>query len=138
MRCSRAHVAQARNSDVHTVMGCARVRRRYNRDMRQCWLVLAVALYLSLDVANPLMPGAVTFGIASSVELRQAKRFRGHSDVVAPIESFDDIGHIAADVVLRPRRPRELAPTVSPAVRRARSALFAASAAAEDPLMRRS
>lgn len=106
--------------------------------MRQCWLVLAVALYLSLDVANPLMPGAVTFGIESSVDLRQAERFRGHFDVIAPIESFDHIGHIDADVVLRPLRPIEPAPTVSPAVRRARSALFAASASAEDPLIRRS
>jgi hypothetical protein len=31
--------------------------------MLKRWLVLALTLYLSLDVANPLMPGAVTFGI---------------------------------------------------------------------------
>jgi hypothetical protein len=44
------------------------------------WLILLVAVYVSLDVANPMMPGALTFGIADSVESRQAERFRGHDD----------------------------------------------------------
>lgn len=44
--------------------------------MRTSWLVLLVAVYLSLDVANPLMPGALTFGADESVEVRQAERLR--------------------------------------------------------------
>jgi hypothetical protein len=114
------------------------IRRLYNHDMQQCWLVLAFALYLSLDVANPLMPGAVTFGDDSSVELRQAERFRGHHEVVVPVESFDRVGHIEADVLSRTVRPTDPAPTASPVVGRARSALFVASASPEDPLIRRS
>jgi hypothetical protein len=48
--------------------------------MRASWLVLLVTSYLALDVGNPLMPGALTFG-ADSVEVRQAERFRAHHDV---------------------------------------------------------
>ena len=33
-------------------------------------LMLLIALYLMLDVANPLMPGALTFDAESSVEAR--------------------------------------------------------------------
>jgi len=106
--------------------------------MQQWWLVLALALYLSLDIANPLMPGAVTFGDDSSVELRQAERFRGHHDVVTPVRSVDPIEQIGADVLLRTLRPIEPAPTAAPALGRARSALFAASVPSEDPLIRRS
>jgi hypothetical protein len=105
--------------------------------MQRCWLVLAFALYLSLDVANPLMPGALTFGVDRSVELRQAERFRGHHDIVAPVESFDRIGQIHADVVSRTVHPIEPASTAASPVRRARSALFVASALSEDPLIRR-
>jgi hypothetical protein len=59
--------------------------------MLKRWLVLALTLYLSLDVANPLMPGAVTFTIDTPLELRQAERFRAHHDVVTPVPSFDRI-----------------------------------------------
>jgi hypothetical protein len=48
--------------------------------VRTSWLVLIVAVYVSLDVANPLMPGALTFGVEDSVEVRQAERFRGPDD----------------------------------------------------------
>jgi hypothetical protein len=44
-------------------------------------LTLLVAMYVSLDVANPLMPGALSFGVEDSVEARQADRFRGHDDL---------------------------------------------------------
>jgi hypothetical protein len=47
--------------------------------MRGPWLALIVVVYVSLDVSNPLMPGALTFGV-DSVEARQADRFRGHDD----------------------------------------------------------
>ena len=57
--------------------------------VRTSWLVLMVAVYVSLDLANPLMPGALSFGIEDSVELRQAERFRAHEDAtVAPAVSF--------------------------------------------------
>lgn len=46
------------------------------------WLVLLITVYVTLDVANPLMPGALTFGIEESVEVRTAERFRGHDDPV--------------------------------------------------------
>lgn len=52
--------------------------------MRPPWLVLVVAVYVSLDVANPMMPGALTFGVEDSVEVRQADRFRGHDDAAPP------------------------------------------------------
>ncbi|MBI2217333.1 MAG: hypothetical protein HYU51_08555 [Candidatus Rokubacteria bacterium] len=42
------------------------------------WVVWLVAVYMSLDVSNPMMPGALTFGIDESVEVRQADRFRAH------------------------------------------------------------
>lgn len=48
-------------------------------------LALLVAAYLSLDVSNPMMPGALTFGVEESVEVRPAERFRGQDHHVAPI-----------------------------------------------------
>ncbi|HSE93513.1 MAG TPA: hypothetical protein VLF19_09425 [Methylomirabilota bacterium] len=47
-------------------------------------LTLIVAVYVALDVSNPLMPGALTFGVEDSVEARQADRFRGHDDAASP------------------------------------------------------
>jgi hypothetical protein len=52
--------------------------------MTRCWVVWLVAIYVSLDVANPMMPGALTFGIDESVEVRQADRFRAHDGAAAP------------------------------------------------------
>lgn len=47
-------------------------------------LALLVAAYLSLDVANPMMPGALTFGVEESVDARQPDRPRGQDlDVAA-------------------------------------------------------
>jgi len=48
-------------------------------------LALLVAVDVSFDVANPMMPGALTFGVEESVEARQSDRFRGQDDHVAPI-----------------------------------------------------
>jgi hypothetical protein len=48
--------------------------------MRLPWLVLLIAAYVVLDVANPLMPGALMFGLEDSVEARQADRLRVHHD----------------------------------------------------------
>jgi hypothetical protein len=38
------------------------------------WLVFLPALYLTLDVANPMMPGALVLGADDSVEVRLAQR----------------------------------------------------------------
>lgn len=48
--------------------------------MKVPWLALIVVVYVSLDVSNPMMPGALMFGVENSVEARQADRFRGHDD----------------------------------------------------------
>jgi hypothetical protein len=101
--------------------------------MRASWLVLVVALYVSLDVANPLMPGAVTFGLEDPLDMRQAERLRGHdvavqsralpvSAVQAEPRPTQVIGLSAADT----------APTVPPRGRRARSSLVAPAAPCED------
>ena len=47
------------------------------------WGGLIAHGYLSLDFANPLMPGAVIFGDGETVEGRQGDRFRG-ADVTMP------------------------------------------------------
>src|ERR671919_827231 len=77
---------------------CRLVQRGYNSDMLASWLILAVTLYVSIDVANPLMPGALTFGIEDSVEVRQAERFRSHHDVTLlpaapPCERVGGVDH---------------------------------------------
>lgn len=48
--------------------------------MRLPRLALLVAVYVSLDLSNPMMPGALTFGVESSVEVRQTDRFRNNDD----------------------------------------------------------
>ena len=106
--------------------------------MRKCSLVLAVTLYLSLDVANPLMPGALTFDAETSLELRQAERFRGPHDVVAATQSFDRVDGVADAAFTRALRPVEEIAAPSPPLRRARSSLFSASVPSDDPLIARS
>jgi hypothetical protein len=106
--------------------------------MRKCWLVLAVTLYLSLDVADPLMPGALTFGSETSLELRQAERFRGHHGVVASPQSFDRVDGLDDQAFTKARRPVEEIAAASPPMRRARSSLFSASAPSDDPPIARS
>jgi hypothetical protein len=46
-------------------------------------LALFIAVYVSLDVSNPLLPGALTFA-DQSVEVRQADRFRGQNYEAVP------------------------------------------------------
>jgi hypothetical protein len=53
--------------------------------MKLARLALLVAVYVSLDVSNPLMPGALTFGVEQSIELRQAERYRGQAHLSAPV-----------------------------------------------------
>lgn len=78
-------------------------------------LALLVAAYVSLDVSNPMMPGALTFGVEESVEARQSDRFRGQDDHAARVarapepERFDP-----PDGSLTARRP------LAPVTRRSR------------------
>lgn len=79
-------------------------------------LALLVAVYVSLDVSNPMMPGALTFG-AQSVEARQSDRFRGQDDAaLIPLAPLPD----SLDPPERPvmlRRPP--APVMTPRSRQA-------------------
>jgi hypothetical protein len=43
-------------------------------------LAVLFAIYVSLDLANPLMPGALMFGVQESIEVRQSDRARGEDD----------------------------------------------------------
>ncbi|HUG38762.1 MAG TPA: hypothetical protein VML54_17520 [Candidatus Limnocylindrales bacterium] len=43
-------------------------------------MALLFALYVSLDLSNPMMPGALTFGVEESVDMRQSDRVRGGDD----------------------------------------------------------
>jgi hypothetical protein len=43
-------------------------------------MALLFAVYVSLDLSNPMMPGALTFGAQDSVEMRQSDRARGEDD----------------------------------------------------------
>jgi hypothetical protein len=70
--------------------------------MKASWLVLVVVVYVSLDVANPLIPGALSFGIEDCVEARQADRFRAHGDRAA---------------VALPPLPGRFAPVTAPVAR---------------------
>jgi hypothetical protein len=98
------------------------------------WLVLLVTVYLSLDVANPLMPGALTFGVEDSVELRQAERFRARDHValrptVTPPDRVEPIDH-GSTVTWTPAAN---APRLVPSrVQRARSSLSVPSPSSED------
>jgi hypothetical protein len=102
--------------------------------MRRCWLIVALTLYLALDVANPLMPGALTFGVEDSVEVRQAERLRVHQNILllptaAPSERVALIDH--QPVVSRAPVPD--IPWTSPSrMQRARSSLSAPPSSPED------
>jgi hypothetical protein len=77
-------------------------------------LALLFAIYVSLDVSNPQMPGALTFSIQESVEVRQPDRVRGEDDAaltplpgaerLAPPERSDVLVRPAAPVTVRSRR----------------------------------
>ncbi len=85
-------------------------------------LVLLVTLYVALDVANPLMPGAVVFDADASVELRQAGRFGAGDSVRAPIatparaDASSDVATPPTSTRLLPRatRPHTTRPRVLP------------------------
>lgn len=69
-------------------------------------LAFLVAAYLSLDVSNPLMPGALTFGVEESVEARQSDRFRGQDHHVAPVLRAPEPERVAPSGGSLTRRPQ--------------------------------
>lgn len=72
---------------------------------------LLLAVYVSLDVANPMMPGALNFITEDSVEARQAARLRA-GDVAGspPVATSHRVARIEPPLVLTrtlaPDRPR--------------------------------
>jgi hypothetical protein len=73
-------------------------------------LALFVAVYVALDVSNPMLPGALTFGGEPSVEMRQTDRFRGQVHEAAPIPRAPEPERLdPADrpLTLRRQRPPE-------------------------------
>jgi hypothetical protein len=103
------------------------------RAMRPVWLVFVVVVYVSLDVANPLMPGAVTFGTENSLDMRQADRLRAHdSTALSPALPVSEVqGEARPTPMLGSWSPHTVA-TVSPPAPRARSSLLAPAAPSED------
>jgi hypothetical protein len=102
--------------------------------MRFSWLTLAVAIYISLDVANPLMPGALTFGIEDSVEIRLAERFRSHHSVVSipATPPSERVGQIDHQTLVSPVPAGDIPRTSPSHVQRARSSLSAPASSPED------
>ena len=86
--------------------------------MKLARLALFVAVYVSLDVSNPLMPGALTFGVEQSVELRQAERYRGQAHLAAPLPRSPEPERL--DQADESRALRSPAAPVTPASRPAR------------------
>jgi hypothetical protein len=77
-------------------------------------LALLSAICVSLDVSNPLMPGALTFSVEESVEVRRSDRVRGEYDAaltplpgverLAPPERSVTLFRPAAPLTVRSRR----------------------------------
>jgi hypothetical protein len=96
-------------------------------------LALLVAAYVLLDLSNPMMPGALAFGVEDSVEVRQSDRFRCH-DSAEPMPLAPALKGID-----RPRRSVALRRPPAPGTPRFRHApvtrhpsLLAPSAPSED------
>ncbi len=96
-------------------------------------LALLVAVYIALGVSNPMMPGALTFGVEQSVEARQADRFRGQAHEAAPIPRAPEPERL--DPAARSVPPRRLLPPETPRSRqvaRSQLSLPAPVASSED------
>jgi hypothetical protein len=72
------------------------------------WLASLVALYLALDVANPMMPGALAFDADDSVVVRIGQRL-----------SIDDVAGASARTTERLKPVAELVVRAQPLVRAA-------------------
>jgi hypothetical protein len=98
-------------------------------------VALLVAVYVSLDVSNPSMPGALTFGVEQSVEGRQSDRFRGQDHHAAPVpRAPEPERRDPSDQTLTLRRlPAPVAPRARQArVTRSRLSMPVSNASSED------
>jgi hypothetical protein len=64
-------------------------------------LLILVTIYLALDVANPMMPGALAFSAEDSVEARLAHRLGSHDAATASVRAAERLKP-AAEVLVRP------------------------------------
>jgi hypothetical protein len=80
-------------------------------------LALLVGVYVTLDVANPMMPGALTFGVEESVEVRPSERLRDQIGKVVLVAAVPDAAGV--DVVPRMRVPSPRSAPITWASRRA-------------------
>lgn len=95
------------------------------------WLPLLVTVYVAIDVANPMMPGALVFSPGESIEASQSPRCRANDEATAVAPAPERLGPIAP--VLVPPRPVSVAPRAPRThVTRAHLPLRAPSPAAED------
>jgi hypothetical protein len=64
-------------------------------------MALLFAVYVSLDLSNPMMPGALTFGVQESVEMRQSDRVRGEdAAALTPLRGPERLAPPARSVTL--------------------------------------
>lgn len=73
---------------------------------------LLIALYVALDFANPMMPGALVFGVEDSVEARHPDRSRADNDAppfdAAPerVAAAEPVRVPSRMTLVSPRAPR--------------------------------
>lgn len=80
--------------------------------MTPAWLTLLLAVYLSLDFANPLLPGAVSFDDGPFIEAYRSPRLR--DTLTAPTPSLAPAPAGLAPVRLGIRPVRRPAPDLRP------------------------
>lgn len=81
-------------------------------------LALLVVVYVSLDLSNPMMPGALAFGIEETVEVLPSDRFRDETH--APLVPLAPAPRRLDSPDWSPARRRPL-PPVTPRIRQARA-----------------
>jgi hypothetical protein len=90
-------------------------------------LIFLVGLYLTLDVANPMIPGALAFSVEDSVEARMAPRLRADDVATASARAAECLKRVVelpvrSQVVVRAARlcrthaPRLRLPAAAPAL----------------------
>jgi hypothetical protein len=65
-------------------------------------LIFLVGIYLALDVANPMMPGALTFSAEDSVEVRLAHRLGSQEVATASTPAAERLKPVT-EVLVRPQ-----------------------------------
>ena len=99
-------------------------------------LLVAIVVYLSLDVALPSMPGAFVFAVADSVETVQRTRTRGAEGVpvaLAPTLYLPSVPARLTGIRREPGPTRDV-PRVSPRVSKpSRAPAPEPAASSEDP-----